>query len=654
MEHRTEDTTPADPILEIMEIVTRISGIQLTPEKRTLVETRLTRRALSLGLKSQAAYFIHFNQNRESEIHELVSTLTTHTTSFFREIRHFDFLRTEFFPLLCQRKNTPIRIWSAASSTGEEAYSLAITLAEFLSQQSIDRSAWPAIEILGTDIDPRSIEYAANGIFTEAQVEKVPPALLTKYFDRGRAELSGWYRIRDDLHALCRFRKHNLQDSLAPAGPWDLVFLRNVLIYFNKDYTGAIARRIQETLSPEGLLVIGHSDTFMGAELGLKAVGNSIYAKPGHVFLKKTSALTASRPQPIRVIIVDDSKAIRAVLKRIIQSDPEFQVVAEAEHPLAAQKWMDSNPVDLMTLDIHMPVMDGVTYLEKIRGKTHPPVVMISSISYEDAAESLKCLELGAVEYIEKPRGLDLATEKDRICSVLKAAASAKPLRPRLAPENAAKAPHQATALMRFESDDLILIGSSTGGTEALRVVLEGFPPQAPPVLIVQHIPEGFSAALAKRLDDSCDIHVVEASDGMELQHGTAYLAPGGKQMRVEAIAKGYGRLKISVTDHPAVNRHKPSVEYLFHSILPFAGHHHLAVAILTGMGADGAAACRALKMAGAHTIAQNEETCVVFGMPKVTIELDGATEIVPLPSVGYHLLKGLRKSSSKKGPKTA
>ncbi|MFZ4402583.1 MAG: chemotaxis-specific protein-glutamate methyltransferase CheB [Pseudobdellovibrionaceae bacterium] len=337
----------------------------------------------------------------------------------------------------------------------------------------------------------------------------------------------------------------------------------------------------------------------------------------------------------IKVLIVDDSKTIRQLLSSILSEDTKIDVVALAEKPSEVEGLILKYQPDVITLDIHMPEMDGVTLLKKIMPKYKIPTIMISSISKEEGPQVLNALEAGAVDYIQKPSMKDLDIAKLKIIESVKMASQAKVIE--IFEPTITK---HASAELDFNK--MIVIGSSTGGTEALRVILQSLPERIPPILIVQHIPAVFSTALAHRLDTLCEFEVREAVDGDIPRPGLVLIAPGGKQM---GLSKKGSELKISVNDTEPVNRHKPSVDYLFHQVADLKLKNIIGC-ILTGMGADGAKGLLQLRNNGARTIAQDKNSCVVFGMPREAIELGAAEFISPLNRIAEKLIELSKKQT--------
>jgi two-component system chemotaxis response regulator CheB len=340
----------------------------------------------------------------------------------------------------------------------------------------------------------------------------------------------------------------------------------------------------------------------------------------------------------IKVLVVDDSAVVRQTLSSLLASDPEIEVIATAGDPFVAAERMRGEVPDVITLDIEMPRMDGLTFLKKIMSQHPIPVVICSSLAEENAQSTLKALEYGAVEIITKPRlGTKQFLEDSRveICNAVKAAASSR-LRPRsskqeVQPKLTADAILAApTRAMVETTEKVVVIGASTGGTEALKTLLESFPADVPGIVIVQHMPELFTRAFANRLDGLCAITVKEAETNDTVLRGRALIAPGNRHL---LLKRSGARYYVEVRDGPLVCRHRPSVDVLFRSAARYAGSNAVGV-ILTGMGDDGARGMLEMKQAGAATIAEDESTCIVFGMPKEAIRMGGAGKVIPLQNI--------------------
>jgi len=346
----------------------------------------------------------------------------------------------------------------------------------------------------------------------------------------------------------------------------------------------------------------------------------------------------------IKVVVVDDSALIRSLLKEIINNQKDMEVVGLAPDPLIARKIIRNENPDVITLDIEMPKMDGLEFLERLMRLKPMPVVMISSLTERGSEITMRALELGAVDFIAKPKvdiHSGLQQYSDDICDKIRAASKAHVR----APTKSLVAPSQDTNVVlpllknRITSTEKILVfGASTGGTEALKDVLIHLPPDCPGIVIAQHMPEGFTKSFAARLDSLCKISVKEAENGDRILPGHAYLAPGHSHLLIKRSGANY---VCELSQAAPVNRHRPSVDVLYRSAANNAGKNAIGV-ILTGMGKDGAAGMKEMHEAGAYTFAQDEASCVVFGMPKEAIAQGGVDEIVPLNDMSKRVLDRL------------
>jgi len=336
----------------------------------------------------------------------------------------------------------------------------------------------------------------------------------------------------------------------------------------------------------------------------------------------------------IRVLSVDDSALMRQLMTEIINSHPDMNMVATAPDPLVARDLIKKYNPDVLTLDVEMPRMDGLDFLEKLMRLRPMPVVMVSSLTGKGSEITLRALELGAIDFVTKPQlGIreGMLAYSEMIADKIRTASKAR-LTQR---QQGAGSPAMLSHAPLLSSEKLIAIGSSTGGTEAIRHVLQPLPPSSPALLITQHMPPGFTRSFADRLNKLCQITVKEAEDGERVLPGHAYIAPGDRHME---LARSGANYQIKITDGPAVNRHRPSVDVLFRSVAQYAGRNAVGV-ILTGMGNDGAAGMLEMHRAGAYTLAQNEASCVVFGMPREAIASGGVSEVVDLSQISQRML---------------
>lgn len=828
---------------EVSSVVSKMAGIQLGPKQFSMVENRLRTRMTKLGMKNFQEYLNHLKANSESESQALLSLLTTHHTYFFREFSHFEFMLNKSLPTLidnCRAKGRKkIRIWSAASSRGQEVYSLAMFFRFHLNDMAPDLD----FEILGTDVDPESVAHGKNGVYRAEELKQAPAMYVMDNWVRGSGKVRDFSKVKDHLKSKCHFDVLNILDpkKFLQGQEFDIIFCRNVFIYFNQEQIRSCTENFLRHLNPWGFLFLGVSESLHGLNLQVQTVAPAVYQKPqsqkpqstipakelpkivertspfevlcvddspviltllkkiltpdtgfvvkatasngqealdivktqkfdvmtldlhmpevdGLGFLTQTkntqrppvvivsainrddpsiaqkalglgaadyvekpsleniaqagneirsklklvlsfhnksvaaagtpgavtpgpspaasppvkseppprqsgtavktltkasaavnpkistsssSSLSKAASAKKKVLVVDDSVTIRNLLKKIINQDPGLEVVAEAELPSKVESLIKAHKPDVITLDIHMPEMDGVTLLKKIHPQFHIPTVMISSISKEEGPQVLSALESGAIDYIQKPSMSDLGEVAQLIREKIKIASQAK--------IQTKKASTKKLVAGNLDREALVLIGSSTGGTEALKVVLESMPSQIPPILIVQHIPPVFSAAFAKRLNELCAFEVKEAAHGDEVKANRVLIAPGGSQM---AIKSRDGKLSVEVTDAPPMNRHKPSVDFLFQSVAEI-NHPRVVAAILTGMGADGAAMLKKLRDQGARTVAQDKDTSVVYGMPREAFERGGAEFVRPLSEIAEALLH-LSSSGQNKAKKAA
>jgi two-component system chemotaxis response regulator CheB len=354
----------------------------------------------------------------------------------------------------------------------------------------------------------------------------------------------------------------------------------------------------------------------------------------------------------IRVLVVDDSPLMRKLLCEIVNSALNLEVVGTASDPLEARELIKALNPDVLTLDVEMPKMDGLTFLERLMRLRPMPVVMISTLTAAGSETTLQALELGAVDFVSKPRcdpSRGLTAYAEDICEKIRAAHGARldrcgaisRSRAQTCARDRVVAARAAAPLgnARTAAERLILIGASTGGTEAIKEVLVGLPADAPGVLIVQHMPEMFTGSFARRLDSVCQIRVKEAEDGDRVRPGHAYLAPGHSHLLVRRGGCAY-ICELSKAD--PVNRHRPSVDVLFSSAARQAGRHATGV-ILTGMGKDGAQGLLEMRSAGAYTLAQDQASCVVFGMPREAVAIGAAEEVVGLTDIAPRVLSRLR-----------
>lgn len=414
----------------VSSVIEKETGNILGPSQKAMVSNRLQRRITDLKLGDVSHYMDYLNKNYKSEIEALTSLLTTHHTFFFREFSHFEYLRTHLETIVNQvkkRGEKKIKILSAACSKGQEPYSLAMFFHYHL-------QSYPGMdfEIMATDIDKECVAVATNGVYPYSEIKSVPQIYLSGNWQRGTGEISKFVKVKKHLKERCQFHTMNLK-NLAPvlsSKKFDIIFCRNVFIYFNLDEVKNIVSSFSEYIYDNGLFVTGLSESLKSLNLDIKNLAPSVnqikwteeapkVEKPLETQEKpKPPAI----PSPMRVLAVDDSASILKLLKKIFDTDDQFELVGTASNGLEAQEFLKSNKVDAMTLDIHMPEMDGVEYLKKNFRKGHPHVLVVSSASREDVRYAQETLKHGASDFVEKPALNNLMERAEEIKNKLRMA----------------------------------------------------------------------------------------------------------------------------------------------------------------------------------------------------------------------------------------
>lgn len=435
---RDEPKSVIDSVIDqIAGIVSEMAGIQLGDKQRPMVESRLRSRMLKLKIDSFSEYLNYLNLHLETESQALLSLLTTHHTFFFREFNHFEFLLNKglarYIGRAKQRKDKTIRIWSAACSKGQEVYSLAMFFRFHLMHMAPDIK----FEIWGTDVDSASVKFAKNGVYKIDELRQSPAMYLDGNWIRGTGNVQSFSKAKDHLLSNCHFETVNLLNSenFLKNKTFDLIFCRNVFIYFNQEQIQKITKDFLKHLDQDGFLVLGVSETLNGLPLNIEAIGPSVYQhkkiQPKSVTGKPITPnvskpiLNPAPERPIEVLCIDDSPVIHSLLGKILVPDQGFKIAAKANNGREAIEILKTRKFDAITLDMHMPELDGVGFLKEYKDRS-APIVILSSVNRDDPSIAQKALAQGASDYIEKPSLENLAQASNEIRSKIKLLLSMK------------------------------------------------------------------------------------------------------------------------------------------------------------------------------------------------------------------------------------
>lgn len=587
----------------IFSLAERLTGsCQQGKFRREILVSNVERRMQERGLYDLDEYL----QCAMSDPHEsaqFISALTIHTTSWFREVPHFGKIERRLREQIAEHGTARIRVLCAACSTGEEVYSLALVLEKIRTELTGFE-----YQVMGVDIDPVSVSTAKRAVYSLEHFHGIPRRYRLLCLI-GQKKMEGLFTLSQEIKQRCSFAVHDLRAPL-PGDPqsFDIIICRNVLIYFTPEDVDKVVTSLLVGLSQEGSLYLGHSETIEPTKHGLRFCGNSSYVKRAVPKFDPVATGGLTR----RVLVVDDSLTARRTLERLFERHGARPFLAASADE--ATEFLKTQTVDLITLDLHMPGTNGDTWLraQRVAGMKIP-VVIVTGAEPSEAMAVLGALESGAQDYLDK----GLLNSDDAAKRML---AIAKPTS-RHRGQVRTGSVHRGAAVPR-RRPDVILLGASTGGTEVLSRMLQRMPINCPPVVVVQHISAQFSQPFAERLAKSSGLTLGSSVDGAPLEPGHLYVALGDYHI---GIAGRKGRLILTRSDTLPLNRHRPSVDFLFCSGAEVSDIV-VSAALMTGMGADGAKGLKALLDQGATTFAQDEESCVVFGMPKEAIALGGAS----------------------------
>ncbi len=493
---------------EIGEIVSRITGVQFADRHQSMISSRLNRRISELKLDSIESYLEYFRGHEATETPELVSLLTTHHTYFFREFSQFEFMLEKALPALLpvikNRADRTLKIWSAACSRGQEVYSLAMFLDYHLKRLA------PGIKfsILGSDVDANSVKIAENAVYAWEELKEAPLSLVGSHWARGTGDISHFVKAKNSIRENCTFEVRNLSaPSAGAAEKFDIIFCRNVFIYFKQSQVKEISARLISSLHDEGFLFVGLSESLNGLSLPVKTSGPSVYIKSTNRTLNDQSAAPKLN-RKIRVICVDDSPSIHTMLKRILSDEEGFEIVATAISGLDAAEKMKTVKADVMTLDIHMPEMDGVQYLKTYVNSAHPPVIMVTSVSRENSDLALSALKLGALDYIEKPSLSNLQEKADELRTKIRCVT--QPDKGNSAATSLTLDQSFSKSLKVKEPDHCLrMIAMNLADQAKLKQILAGFQNYEPPVAILLEGGGEILNSLAQELSRKYNVSII-------------------------------------------------------------------------------------------------------------------------------------------------
>lgn len=561
------------------------------------------RRLRALGISTVVEYLKHV-EGSPPEFAQLVSSLTIHTTSWFRENPHFVAFQEILLEAL--EKNEVFKVWCAACSTGEEVYSFALVLEEF-------RRVHPNFEyrILGTDIDAVSIAAAERAVYPKRNMG-FHVMRYKAHLMEGTGKTADFFTLTKDIRSRCTFRKHDLRNGVMQTdGPFHVTVCRNVLIYFSPETVAKVVQNLLLNVRSDGHLILGHSETIQAGEFGLVQRGHSVYSKRVNQVVEKE--VLQGRP---RLLSLEGSATNRRYYQKMF-ADMGFDAVV-VSNASEATSYLNFNDVDLITVDLNLSDMPGEKWIrtERSEGLRTPIVVLSDAPSAGEVVSEI--LALGAQEFIEKDKARSQPLLlKETLLELIRTSKRIEPKNAKVGGSRPLRAPQ------------VVMIGTSTGGPQALAKILAGMPSHCPPILVTQHMSPKFTQGLADRLCQISGLKPGLMIDGTELLAGHLYFALGDYHI---GVSEDQGRLTLVISTAPAFNGHRPSVDFMYNSALGLSAR--VMGILLTGMGRDGALGLRFLRREGAYCVAQSEEDCVVYGMPKEAIEREAADYIGTLDQI--------------------
>lgn len=614
---QTETSFSDRDIETIYELTEELTGTcQEGKFRKSILVNNVRRRMDHHGIVDLKEY-LHLVKIEKTEAEYLVSALTIHTTSWFREPKQYEILEKRISEGIGTYRQRPLRVLCAACSTGEEVYSFALILERL-------REFYTGFDykIDGYDIDPVSVKVGEKAIYRTEGGFKDISNLHKRFLLVGNGKTEGFFTLTKGIRDRCKFGVRSLKDKIVGTDAYDVIICRNVLIYFKTSEAQAIVKDLVAQMDESGMFITGTSEAVAAAGLDLTNLGSSCFVHKG-----KEKLIDKDRRR--KCLIIEDSPIDRAIMKRQFEKfGLDCSLVESAEE---ATVYLNNHKVDIITLDLHLPKQSGFEWLKEQRQKSlKTPVVIISGALPHEAQKVLDALGGGAQDYFNKN---ELRKSTREIVERLEAIIHHNVV-------SGGKGPVRALTAKKSKENvrpDLILIGASTGGTEALVQLLSNMPSACPPILVVQHIAQHFSHAFYERLAKASNLKMVKPADHMQLSPGHLYMSDGDYHIGVSGNGGVY-RLRIGTSMSYGV--HRPSVDYLFKSACRLQGN--ITAVLLTGMGKDGARGLFELHKKGALTYCQDEASCVVYGMPKEAIQLGAAKIIGNLSDIRKGLLSNL------------
>lgn len=554
---------------EVSKLVSSKVGVLLGDRQLHMVRSRMLKRARELNLEGLEAYSKYYYSNRVDELENLVSLLTTHHTFFFREIVHFNFLKKNLVTLVNQVKKTgrnKLRIWSAACSRGHEVYSLAMFFEYHLKQ--VDPSM--SYEIVGSDVCMESVAAAKNGVYRLGDIKTVPAVYMDNNWTRGKGELSDYVKVKKYIRSKVSFSVENLLELnsfVSTNESFDLILCRNVFIYFDKSTIKKITANFLKLLNPNGYLMVGVSESLSDVDLGLEHLGISIYQHPQENIVQSVNTIhssdivpsdnkerleesfqpivaSAKGEGPIKVLCVDDSQIYLKFIQTVFAKDGQFKVIGTASNGKEAKEFLKQNRVDVMTLDIHMPIQNGIDYLRENFNSEHPPVVMVSSISATDSEVAKNVIRLGASDYVEKD-SKDMSSVVEEIRHKTMCAAemgnmySAASARKKI--ETLRRAP-----IISKSDEKLVFIYASMRDKEELKDVLKALSAPYPATFLIMDNADQILQPICEDLSSVVDnVLMVDESSEQTFLSNRVYIVPSAQKQRIEEFTSDKEKLTL-------------------------------------------------------------------------------------------------------------